>query len=150
MERLSLHPFFYNSQLGFVAEDTITSSLLEIGHDAWIGERAIITPGCSRVGVGAVIGAGAVVTKDVPDFGVVAGNPAKLLRFRFPVDVQNLIRDSKWWERSVEECARHIACLIAPLDRRQLFLNLLLADAERSRSTEQNGVQPETSHVRGE
>ena len=149
VERLSLHPFFYNSQLGFVAQDTITSGVLEIGHDAWIGERVIITPGCSRIGLGAVIGAGAIVTKDVPDFGVVAGNPAKFLRFRFPPDMQDIIRNSKWWERSVKDCARHIACLTTPLDCRQLFVNPLLADAARSRSIEQNAVRTETSHFGG-
>src|ERR1017187_4066715 len=83
-DRLSMHPFFYNKKLGWVAEDTITSGTLEIGHDAWIGERVIITPGCRRIGIGAVVGAGAVVTKDVPDFAMVGGNPARLIRYRFP------------------------------------------------------------------
>jgi hypothetical protein len=46
IDRLSLHPFFYNSQLGWVKTDMITSSTLEIGDDAWIGDRVIITPGC--------------------------------------------------------------------------------------------------------
>lgn len=52
-----------------------------IGNDVWIGMRAIIMPGV-KVGNGAVIGAGAVVTKDVPDYAVVGGVPAKIIRFR--------------------------------------------------------------------
>ena len=52
-----------------------------IGNDVWICSRAIILPGVN-VGNGAVIGAGAVVTKDVPEYAVVAGNPAKIIRFR--------------------------------------------------------------------
>ena len=55
---------------------------LHIAGDVWIGARVIILPGCRRIGHGAVIGAGAVVTKDVPDYAVVGGNPAKVLKLR--------------------------------------------------------------------
>lgn len=56
-------------------------STVVIGNDVWIGANAIILPGVT-VGDHAIIGAGAVVTKDVPDFAVVGGNPAKILKFR--------------------------------------------------------------------
>jgi len=52
-----------------------------IKDDAWIGTRVIILPGVT-VGTGAIIGAGAVVTKDVPDYAIVGGNPAKIIRYR--------------------------------------------------------------------
>lgn len=52
-----------------------------IGNDVWIGMRSIIMPGI-KIGNGAVVGAGAVVTKDVPDFAIVGGVPAKILRYR--------------------------------------------------------------------
>lgn len=52
-----------------------------IGNDVWIGMRVIIMPGV-KVGDGVVIGAGAVVTKDVPDFAIVGGVPAKIIRYR--------------------------------------------------------------------
>ena len=52
-----------------------------IGNDVWIGHRAILLPGV-RVGNGAIIGAGAVVTRDVPDYAIVGGVPAKVLKFR--------------------------------------------------------------------
>lgn len=52
-----------------------------IGNDVWIGMRSIIMPGV-KIGNGAVIGAGAVVTKDVPDYAVVGGIPARVIRFR--------------------------------------------------------------------
>lgn len=55
---------------------------LHIAGDVWIGARAIILPGCKRIGHGAVIGAGSVVTKDVPDWAVVGGNPAKVIKNR--------------------------------------------------------------------
>ena len=52
-----------------------------IGNDVWIGKRVIIMPGV-KVGDGVIIGAGAVVTKDVPDFAIVGGVPAKIIRYR--------------------------------------------------------------------
>lgn len=55
---------------------------LVIGDDVWIGNHAIILPHVVRIGNGAVIGAGAVVTKDVPDYAVVAGNPARIVKYR--------------------------------------------------------------------
>lgn len=55
---------------------------LHIAGDVWIGARAIVLPGCQRIGHGAIIGAGAVVTKDVPDLAIVGGNPAKVLKMR--------------------------------------------------------------------
>ena len=55
---------------------------LEIDDDVWIGARAIILPGCKRIGAHSIIGAGAVVTKDVPDYAIVGGNPAKVIRMR--------------------------------------------------------------------
>lgn len=57
-------------------------SPLKINSDVWIGARAIILPGCQIIGKGVIIGAGAVVTKDVPDYAIIGGNPAKIIRFR--------------------------------------------------------------------
>ena len=55
---------------------------LVVGNDVWIGQRAIILGKIGRIGSGAIIGAGAVVTKPVPDYAVVAGNPARIIRYR--------------------------------------------------------------------
>lgn len=54
---------------------------VEIGNDVWIGTRVIILPGV-RIGKGAIIGAGAIVTKDVPEYAIVGGNPAKVIKYR--------------------------------------------------------------------
>ncbi|MFM8292849.1 MAG: acyltransferase [Planctomycetia bacterium] len=58
---------------------------LTIGNDVWIGRRVMVMPGV-RIGDGAIIAAGAVVTKDVPDYAIVGGVPAKVIRFRKPGD----------------------------------------------------------------
>jgi acetyltransferase-like isoleucine patch superfamily enzyme len=72
---------------------------IEIGHDVWIGANAIIMDGV-RIGTGAIIGAGAVVTKDVPPYAIYAGIPAKLLRFRFSADDIQQLLASEWWSKS--------------------------------------------------
>ena len=84
LDRISTHPFFFNSKLGYLEKDTMEFRHLVIEHDAWIGERAQVLPKCKRIGIGAVVGAGAIVTKDVPDYAIVGGNPAKIIRYRFP------------------------------------------------------------------
>lgn len=58
------------------------STPLHIAGDVWIGARVIVLPGCRRIGHGAIIGAGSVVTKDVPDWAVVGGNPARIIKSR--------------------------------------------------------------------
>lgn len=55
---------------------------LEIDEDVWIGARAIILPGCKKIGAHSIIGAGSVVTHDVPEYAIVGGNPAKILKMR--------------------------------------------------------------------
>jgi virginiamycin A acetyltransferase len=99
LEGVSMHPFFFNRRFGYVERDAAFSSPLWIGHDAWIGENALITPSCSRIGIGAVVGAGAVVTRDVPDFAIVAGNPAALIRYRFPPQTISQLLHSRFWEQ---------------------------------------------------
>lgn len=108
--RVSQHPLFFNSRLGLVVEDTIPSaseSPLIIGSDVWVGMNVIITSGCGFIGDGAIIGAGAVVTKDVPPYTVVAGNPAKPIRTRFSARIQAAIEASKWWERPMPHILAH-------------------------------------------
>ena len=60
------------------------STPLHIAGDVWIGSRVLILPGCRRIGHGSIVGAGSVVTKDVPDWAVVGGNPAKVIKYRKP------------------------------------------------------------------
>lgn len=76
-----------------------TKSGVDIGHDVWIGDAAIILPGVS-VGNGAVIGAGAVVTRSVEPFVVVAGNPARPIGRRFVPEIADAFTQLQWWNWS--------------------------------------------------
>lgn len=68
-----------------------------IGHDVWLGSQAMILSGLT-IGTGAVVAARAVVTRDVPPYAIVGGNPAKVLRMRFDeVEIEGLLA-SRWWE----------------------------------------------------
>ena len=78
-----------------------------IGHDVWIGHGAVILPRVA-IGNGAVIGANAVVSQDVPAFTIVAGVPAKPLRMRFPPVVAARIEALAWWDWPAERIAKAI------------------------------------------
>jgi virginiamycin A acetyltransferase len=103
----SLHPFFYNPALGHVDALKIKRSTTTIGNDVWIGQNAVILPSVSEIGNGAVIGAGSIVTKNVPPFAIVAGNPAKIISYRFSDDIINKIVQSAWWDKSIDDLKKN-------------------------------------------
>ena len=84
-----------------------------VGHDTWIGHGAVLLPGV-RIGDGAVVGAGAVVTHDVPPYTIVGGVPARPIRERFPAGVAERFRRLGWWDlphealRSALDDFRHL------------------------------------------
>lgn len=99
-----LHPFFYNSVLGFLNHDTIPQvrdNPLSIGNDVWIGDRVTILTGCKTIGNGAIIAAGAVVTRNVAPYGIVGGVPARPMRQRFDDQTIIALEASRWWERDI-------------------------------------------------
>jgi virginiamycin A acetyltransferase len=81
-----------------------------IGNDVWIGHRATIMPGVS-VGDGAIIATNAVVTKDVPPYTIVGGNPAKVLRQRFPQEHIDELLQLKWWDWPLEKITKNLQWL---------------------------------------
>lgn len=89
--------WFYDNPL-----DTLCEKDCIIGNDVWIGVDSIIRRGV-KVGNGVVIGANSFVNKDVPDFAIVAGNPAKIIRYRFDPEMQKKIVVSNWWNKSPDE-----------------------------------------------
>jgi acetyltransferase-like isoleucine patch superfamily enzyme len=113
---ISTHPFFYNTSLGYVKEEKIQHTQLHIGHDVWIGHNAFIMPGVTEIGNGAVIGAGAVVTKDVPPYAVVVGNPGKIIKYRFSQESIDKIQQTAWWEKPIEEIMKSADLFVRQLD----------------------------------
>jgi virginiamycin A acetyltransferase len=107
IDSLSLHPYWYNPKLGFAdAESDVPRTACVIGNDVWIGANVTILPGCDRVGDGAVIGAGAVVTRPVEDFTIVAGNPARVIGERLSEDERNELRARAPWSLEPAEARR--------------------------------------------
>ncbi len=84
-----------------------------IGNDVWIGLNALVLSGVT-IGDGAVIGAGCVVTKDVAPYAIVAGNPARLIRYRFsPETIESLLK-IKWWDWPHEKVMASMDILDSP------------------------------------
>lgn len=117
---ISTHPAFYsigkqcgvtfvNKQL-FDERLSVDGHSCIIGNDVWIGNDVRIIGGI-KVGTGAIIGLGAVVTKDVPDYAIVGGVPAKVIRYRFEEDQIKKILDSRWWEKDENWIKEHIKML---------------------------------------
>lgn len=105
----SVHPVFYSTmqKLSYVKQnkfddfhylDSKKRISVVIGNDVWIGARATILEGVT-IGDGAVVAAGAIVTKDVPPYSVVGGVPAKIIKYRFDEETIKKLLELKWWEK---------------------------------------------------
>ena len=104
---------------------------VRIGHDVWIGYGAVILPGRS-IGNGAVVAAGAIVTKDVPAYTIVGGNPARPLKRRFPESIAARLTQLAWWDWDHETLRRALP------DFRKLDVEGFL---EKYESAETSGYQ---------
>ena len=83
-----------------------------IGNDVWIGYKALIMPGV-KIGNGAIISSQAVVTTDVPAYTIVGGNPAKVIKSRFPDEIVIELEKLAWWDWSVEKITQHLAAIMS-------------------------------------
>src|ERR1700741_1392054 len=132
MQRASQAHFTYRASAYFPDErdeaeffEWRRSHRVRIGHDVWIGHGAVVLPGRS-VGTGAVVAAGAIVTKDVPAYTIVAGNPARIIKRRFPEAVTNRLAQLAWWDWDHETLRRALP------DFRKLAVEDFLAKYEVS------------------
>lgn len=115
LNSLSTYPFplFFEEwdlDVSNVASSWDNKGDIVIGNDVWIGYEAIIFAGVT-IGDGAIIGSRAVVTKDVPPYGIVGGVPAKLIRKRFSEEIISTLLEIRWWNWSRERIIKNIAAI---------------------------------------
>ena len=79
----------------------------EIGNDVWIGENALLLNGV-KIGNGAIIASGSVVTKDVEPYAIVAGVPARIIRYRFDKETIDKINNSCWWDKDLSILKKNV------------------------------------------
>lgn len=108
---VSTHPLFFSNQLQAqisFSDDSYFDEFkpIEIGNDVWVGANVIILDGV-KIGNGAIIGAGSIVTKDVDPYAIVAGVPAQTVRYRFSDEQIDWLMDLKWWDFDVEWLKKH-------------------------------------------
>lgn len=104
---LSTSPFQYVKSHALTKEQKLISYTIQptfVGNDVWIGNNVSIKDGV-HISDGAVIGSNAVVTKDVPPYAIVAGVPAKVIRYRFPDNIIKQLMELQWWNLPDEEIA---------------------------------------------
>ena len=123
VEWVSTSPVFYTGRDSvkekFAQHEREPDKITSIGHDVWIGTHVLIKQGL-KIGTGAVIGMGSVVTKDVLPYAIVAGNPAKEIRKRFDDDTIRDLLESKWWEYSERQLRQYAHLFKDPMS----FLDL--------------------------
>ncbi|WMN10915.1 CatB-related O-acetyltransferase [Marivirga salinae] len=100
--------FYFNKHIFKNSEytDEITKGKIQIGNDVWIGANSMILSGV-KIGDGAVIAAGSVVTKDVLDYAIVGGSPARLIKMRFSDEIILKLKNLKWWDWSLEKIKKN-------------------------------------------
>ncbi|SOD98317.1 CatB-related O-acetyltransferase [Spirosoma fluviale] len=126
LNMFSTSPLFYKANNALKIQlvernlDFKEHSLINIGSDVWIGTKSIIMDGVT-IGHGAVVAAGAIVTKDIPPYAIVAGVPAKIIKYRFSDSIQNRLLESKWWENEPSEIFNNKKNLEAIINQSPMF-----------------------------
>ncbi|MFW5900174.1 MAG: DapH/DapD/GlmU-related protein [Halodesulfurarchaeum sp.] len=113
IDRPTAHHFTYRAEMYDLGEDDASvfewraDQPVTVGHDVWIGHAATVLPGV-EISNGAVVAAGAVVTRDVDPYMIVAGVPAEPIRRRFPEETAARIEATEWWHWDHDELAERL------------------------------------------
>ena len=108
-KKIASHPLASMKSFGFVEENTpLVYKQITLGNDVWIGANVCILPGV-KIGDGAIIGAGGVVTKNIPDYAIAVGDPARVIKYRFDNQIIALLLETRWWDLPMEVIQKHIA-----------------------------------------
>jgi len=91
------------------------SKRITIGNDVWLGKNVIVVNG-SNIGNGVIAGAGSIITKDIPDYAIVAGNPARIIRYRYNEKQIEALNKIEWWNWSDEEIRCRYEDFYLPID----------------------------------
>ena len=116
MNTKSTHPFFSDPSYGKVRTGFDLESEIVIGSDVWIGNNVTILNTVESIGDGAVVAAGAVLTNNVPPFAIVAGYPARVVKYRFSEETIQRLLQEKWWLKTIEELGPEIDGFRQPLE----------------------------------
>ena len=116
MSHGSDHKRFPSAAFGRLGDKAAAECRIGIGHDVFMGHNATILSSVEHIGHGAVIGAGAVVQNNVPPYAVVAGNPARVVRFRFSDSVIKDLLASQWWLKSIHDLSENLVEFQKPLE----------------------------------
>lgn len=84
---------------------------IEIGNDVWLGYEATIMPGV-KIGSGAIVASRAIVTKDVPAYSIVGGNPAEIIKYRFDENIIKELLEISWWNWSAEKITKNLESIV--------------------------------------
>lgn len=98
-------------------DDYTSKSSIQIGNDVWIGSHSIILSG-AKIGNGVIIAANSVVYGEIPDYAIVAGSPAKIIKYRFTKEIINELLILEWWNWPISKI----------ISNKKLFLNDLTID----------------------
>lgn len=139
-DMISTHPAFYANNKAFetYADRMYCDELpnIEIGNDVWIGSKSTVL-GNIRIGDGAVVAYGSVVTKDVPPYAIVGGVPARIIKYRFDKEIIDRLLEIKWWELSDDFFKKYFRLMHDPYEFIHSYLeNQVLIEQFRQKADE--------------
>ncbi|WP_100405631.1 CatB-related O-acetyltransferase [Bacillus solitudinis] len=102
-----------------IKSDINTKGKIIIEEDVWVGSNSVILSGV-KIGRGAIIGAGSVVTKNVPPYSIYAGNPARLIRMRFTNEEIHYLENSQWWKMGIDQMLKNKEFFNTPVSEQVL------------------------------